>query len=185
MIIFLFNKNKMITMAEANLIQSYDVELIPPPCIPGADTWSAKAHLKDDITEVLPYLNSVLKRADYMHDTKILLWESEGKKYAFRPLELGAAPADDREEAHSMIENLVDIVNTSWKNREEITPMFEHRKKPTVMDIYRLLPRTNCKECGYMTCMGYAADLNEGKTVLSKCPNLEKETQEKLLQILQ
>jgi CO dehydrogenase/acetyl-CoA synthase gamma subunit (corrinoid Fe-S protein) len=43
---------------------------------------------------------------------------------------------------------------------------------PTVMELYRLLPRTNCKKCGYPTCMAFAADLREGKTELSCCPEL-------------
>ena len=29
------------------------MELIEPPCIPGADKWSAKAHLQDNITDSL------------------------------------------------------------------------------------------------------------------------------------
>jgi hypothetical protein len=61
------------------LINSYDLELIEPPCSPGAATWSARAHLQDDITEVLPYLNAELKGASYNHDSTVLIWEAKGK----------------------------------------------------------------------------------------------------------
>jgi len=43
------------------------------------------------------------------------------------------------------------------------------------MDIYRLLPRTNCRECGYASCMAYTAQLREGEADLSQCPYLSDE----------
>ncbi len=165
------------------LISSYDLELIEPPCVPGAATWSAKAHLQDDITDVLPYLNAELKGADYNHNSEVLIWEAKGRKYAFRPHEIATAPVEDREEGHKLINDLVDVVNKIWERRHEIRPNFEQRKLPTLMDIYKLLPKLNCKECGYSTCMAYAADLRTGKTKLSQCPNLSEENKDNLLHL--
>jgi CO dehydrogenase/acetyl-CoA synthase gamma subunit (corrinoid Fe-S protein) len=79
---------------------------------------------------------------------------------------------------------LVDIVNRIWERRQEIRPDFEQRKLPTLMDIYKLLPKSNCKECGYPTCMGYAADLRTGKTAPSQCPNLSGENKDNLLHLV-
>ena len=166
------------------LIRSYDLELIDPPCIPGAATWSAKAHLQDDITEVLPYLNAELKEADYNHNSKVLIWMAKGKKYAFRPYEISAAPVEVREEGHKLINDMVDIVNKIWERRQEIRPNFKQRKLPTVMDIYKLLPKSNCKECGYPTCMGYAVDLRTGKTKRLQCPYLSEENRDNLLHLV-
>jgi acetyl-CoA decarbonylase/synthase complex subunit gamma len=42
------------------------------------------------------------------------------------------------------------------------------------MQIYRLLPRTNCGQCGCGTCMAFAAALREGDTELACCPVLEQ-----------
>jgi len=162
------------------LIRSYNLELIEPPCLPGADKWSAKAHLQDNISEVLPYLNAELKGANYIHNSNVLIWEAKGRKYAFRPHEIAAAPVEDREEGHKLINDLVDVVNKIWKQRHEIRPNFEQRKLPTVMDIYKHLPKTNCKECGYLTCMAYAADLRKGKTKPLQCPNLPEENKNNL-----
>jgi ArsR family metal-binding transcriptional regulator len=166
------------------LVLSYHIELIEPPCIPGADKWSAKAHLQDNISEAFPYLNAKLEGADYDQKANVLIWESEGKKYAFRPLEIAAAPVEDREEGHKLIRHLVDIVNNIWKKRHEISPDFTQRKLPNVMEIYTLLPKTNCKECGYVTCMAYAADLRKGKITTSKCPYLKEEEKDKLSKLL-
>ena len=167
-------------MKTQQLISSYDLELIAPPCVPGAATWSAKARLQDDISEVLPFLNAELKGADYNHDAKVLIWETKGKKCAFRPCEISAAPVEVREEAHQIINELIDRVNDVWERRHEIKPDFKQIKVPALMAVYKLLPRTNCRKCGYSTCMGYAADLRTGKAKLSQCIELSDEDKNRL-----
>jgi 4Fe-4S ferredoxin len=48
-----------------------------------------------------------------------------------------------------------------------------------MLDIYKLLPKTNCKKCGYATCMAYAAALREGRTTVECCSPLLEAAQEK------
>jgi acetyl-CoA decarbonylase/synthase complex subunit gamma len=40
----------------------------------------------------------------------------------------------------------------------------------TGLDIYKLLPKTNCKECGFPTCLAFAMKLAQKGTELNKCP---------------
>ena len=42
------------------------------------------------------------------------------------------------------------------------------------MDIYKLLPKTNCKECGLPTCMAFALALVKGEKHPKDCPPLLK-----------
>lgn len=41
--------------------------------------------------------------------------------------------------------------------------------------IFKMLPKTNCKECGLPTCMAFAMALAGGKTELAKCPYVSDE----------
>jgi ArsR family metal-binding transcriptional regulator len=157
------------------LIHSFRLELVAPACIPGSDTWNAKAHLDEDISRVLPYLNAELRDAEYDHHAKVLIWKDQGKGYAFRPHEISGAPVEDREEGYRLLEGLVDLVNNVWKRRHDIEPNFDRRERPNVLALYKLLPRTNCQQCGYPSCMAYAADLREGSTELSQCPELSQQ----------
>lgn len=50
----------------------------------------------------------------------------------------------------------------------------------TAIDIYKLLPKTNCKECGYPTCLAFAMQLAAGKAGIDKCPPASPEAKEKL-----
>ena len=46
---------------------------------------------------------------------------------------------------------------------------------PNLMEIYQLLPKTNCKKCGKATCMAYAVDLLARKISIEDCPPLKEE----------
>ena len=159
-----------------DLIHGYRLELATPACLPTAISWGAKVRLTEDITEVLPYLNASLKNGDHNHDAKTLLWENEGRKYAFRPYEIAIAPVEDREEAQNIADGIIGMVNDIWNRRHDIKPDLEGRKPPpNLLDIYRLLPGTNCRECAYPTCMAYATDLRNGKAKLAQCPQLSRQ----------
>src|SRR5660398_193465 len=43
------------------------------------------------------------------------------------------------------------------------------------LQIFKLLPRTNCKDCGFPTCMAFAMQLAAGKAELSQCPHVSDE----------
>ena len=47
--------------------------------------------------------------------------------------------------------------------------------KPTVLDILRLAPKTNCGQCGFPTCMASSAALVSGKASLDACPFLGRD----------
>jgi acetyl-CoA decarbonylase/synthase complex subunit gamma len=46
----------------------------------------------------------------------------------------------------------------------------------TGLEIYKLLPKTNCKECGFPTCLAFAMKLAQKGTELTKCPYVTDET---------
>ena len=47
----------------------------------------------------------------------------------------------------------------------------------TGLAIYKLLPKTNCKECGLPTCLAFAMQLAQKKAELSSCPYASEEAQ--------
>lgn len=161
------------------LIYRWDLELFTPPCAPGAETWTARAHIDEDISEVMPYLNAVLSGADLQPTGDMLIWRDAARSYAFRPHEVCSAPVKDNEEARRVIADIIQVVNETWRRRAEIEPDFSRREPPGVLAIYRLLPRTNCGECGRRTCMAYANALREGSAKTSDCLPLREPAQER------
>jgi acetyl-CoA decarbonylase/synthase complex subunit gamma len=50
----------------------------------------------------------------------------------------------------------------------------------TGIEIYKLLPKTNCGECGVPTCLAFAMSLASGKAELAKCPHVSEEARTRL-----
>ena len=50
----------------------------------------------------------------------------------------------------------------------------------TGIQIFKLLPKTNCGECGVPTCLAFAMNLASGKAELDACPYVSDEAREQL-----
>ncbi len=50
----------------------------------------------------------------------------------------------------------------------------------TGIQIYKLLPKTNCKECGFPTCLAFAMKLAAKQVELADCPYVSEESQSQL-----
>jgi acetyl-CoA decarbonylase/synthase complex subunit gamma len=50
----------------------------------------------------------------------------------------------------------------------------------TGLEIYKLLPQTNCKECGFPTCLAFAMKLAAKQAELKACPYVSEESKAKL-----
>jgi len=50
----------------------------------------------------------------------------------------------------------------------------------TGLEIYKHLPKTNCKDCGSPTCLAFAMALASGKASLDACPHVTDEAKEAL-----
>lgn len=152
------------------LIKKYDLDIFTPPCAPGAERFSAIARLTVDISDVLPYLNATLRGAVYHKAANALTWTKSGHKIAFQPYEIATSNVADRDAAIQELDGLVKLVNRTWERRGDITPDTETHQRPTPLAVYKLLPHTNCKQCGEPTCYTFALKLVAGQKKLADCP---------------
>ena len=83
-------------------------------------------------------------------------------------------------EAEKIIQWLKREINDAWEKRDEIDPSYEGLPRPLLIEILKLLPKTNCRECGDPTCMVFAARVAEGVKGAKDCPPLADENSEKL-----
>ncbi len=162
------------------------MQMEAPSCTPGASWWGVKIYLDDDINEVFPYLNAVLDNSDYNHKAKVLLWDSDkGFRCAFRSNEIAIAPIENRDAAQELCDEIIDMIRNTWSKRHEIEPDYTGKvPPPNMLALLKLLPGTNCKECGCATCMAFAANLMQSKSELSECTQLSDEASDQLTQVL-
>ena len=66
----------------------------------------------------------------------------------------------------------------AWRPvREAIDELTRERERwpSAASQIYKLLPKTNCQECGLPTCLAFAMKLAQKGTELDKCPYVPEE----------
>ena len=143
-----------------------------------------------DISPVFPYLNAELGGWDYDQTNQVLLLKlADGKWITLQAREIGIRGARDIEESEALLKWIKGQINDIYERRDQIEPRYTSQAGLKIMEILKLLPLTNCKLCGYATCMAYAAALREGEISLRDCPPLKEEKygdkQEKLQNYLE
>jgi ArsR family metal-binding transcriptional regulator len=162
------------------LLKGYRKEIFRPECNPQFQSLHCIAHLDQDITEVLPYLNAVLGGYQYFKEPPALTLRTHGKLITLHPREIAINALRDEEQADKILEWLKHEINETWEKRDGIEPSFETPEKPKVFEILKLLPRTNCRECGQPTCMVFAVQVAEGGKDPEDCPPLDEELKAEL-----
>lgn len=157
------------------LIEDYEIELSTPACDLESAVYAARVTLDSDVSEVLPYVNAKVEKGEFIPGIPVLVWREGGRKYALRPREIAISGLVDREHANELVAATVERINAIWEDRANIEPSYATFEKPKVLDIYKLLPRTNCKECGAATCMAFADMLAKDSKTLEECPPLNDE----------
>ena len=89
-----------------------------------------------------------------------------------QPHEMAVTGFEDADAAVEGLAHLQKLINDVWERRNEIEPSTEKRKRLNPMEIYRLLPKTNCKACGETTCFIFAAKLVAGDVSINACEPL-------------
>jgi ArsR family metal-binding transcriptional regulator len=158
------------------LLQNYTLRIVLSDCNPSSQKVNAIGDLSEDISEVLPYLNTLLKGLQYHHDEKFLTVKRKGHVITFWPKQIAVTKLEDENEARSVMEDLKQILNETYTNKDRIKPTYTSRPIPRPLDIFKLLPGKNCKECGEPTCMAFALKLVNDEVDWKQCPLLlEKE----------
>ena len=166
------------------LLESYTKEIFRAECNPGFEALHCFAHLDQDVGKAIPYLNAVLGGFTYQKDPPSVTFKAQGKLITVHAKKIAVNALKDENEATKIIEWLIREINSAWENREKIEPMYEAAPQPKVIEILKLLPKTNCKECGQPTCMVFAALVAEGAKGADDCPPLDDENRERLASYL-
>lgn len=153
------------------LVKSYRLEYCRPPN-PRATHLRALARLDADITDLLPYLNTVLRGHLYLREPPSLTIKYQAKLVTFHPREIAINIVKDEAEAEDILAWLTGVINDTWERQGAITPSYEVPLKPRIIEILKFLPRTNCRACGQPTCLVFATRVSAGEAGPEACPGL-------------
>jgi len=162
------------------LLESYTKEIFNSECQPSAMAVHCFAHLDQDVGEAIPYLNATLGGFTFTKEPPSVTFKVHGKLITVHPKKIAINALRDEEEATKIIEWLKREINSAWENRDKIEPLYEAAPQPKVIEILKLLPKTNCKECGQPTCMVFATQVAEGAKGPEDCPPFDDDEKTKL-----
>ena len=162
------------------MLESFQLEIFNNECRPSAMTVQCYAHLDQDISEALPYLNAVLGGFEYTREPPSVSFKAHGKLITVSGRKIAVNALKDESEARKLVGWIQREINAAWANRSTIEPRFEGMPKVQVIEILKLLPMTNCKECGASTCMVFATQVAEGAKTADDCPPMEEEKKKRL-----
>ena len=156
-------------------IDKESIEITCEQWHPGDDEWVAQAEVPVDLTPLIPYVNAAARRPEFYADTPAVLWMHGDRKVAMRPHLISVSHVVDKEAAAEDVGDVVDWLNDLWERRDEITPLSEPKPLPPLMSVLKLLPMSNCGDCGLPTCTAFAVNLIEADKRMEDCPFLGSE----------
>ncbi len=150
------------------LLHSYKITRILP-CIADPEKIRVIAEVSDEIHEIFPYLNAIIKGCIYNHPALTLTIRTEDKLITLHANHVTMTLIEDEKEANEVLEWLKDLINETYQKKDQIEPNYSEGDQLKPSDIQKLLPGTNCKECGFRSCLAFAFKLVDQKIEVSKC----------------
>lgn len=142
------------------------------PCIVDPKKIRFWVDSSQDVSEILPYLNAIMEGVIYNHRGRTLTIKKEGRLITIHPKMIAGGQILDIEDARKILDWLKGLINDCYEKRDSITPNYEAQGQLNALDIYKLLPGTNCRRCGGLTCLAFATKLGQGDKNIMACPPL-------------
>jgi ArsR family metal-binding transcriptional regulator len=121
------------------------------------------------LDEVIPYLATLPGVIAYNPETLTLTFRRPRGFMTLYPEKVYITQVMDSEEGLDLLRALLEAVNATWDQRAALVALATARRAPGWLDIWTLLPQTNCKQCGEATCMAFAAALLQQTRLLTEC----------------
>lgn len=171
------------------LLMDYTFKVMLPECNHSVQTVNAIAELSDDISEVLPYLNATIKGCNYLSEAGILRFVREGRAITLYPKQIAVTRLEGEVQAKQVLESIRELINSTYERRGELKPSYRSGDKLKFLEVYKLLPGTNCKQCSEPTCLAFANKLARREKKITDCVLLYleeyRQKREKLLALLE
>jgi len=161
-----------------------DFYMKTPDCHPGISAYVAHFQLGKDVSEIFPYINAEAEKPVYYDDPHSIQFTLDGFfRCALYPDHLKVVAFENRDQALTFFERFLDFINDLHARKGDIEPVHTIYKPVPVFPIFKLLSGTNCKACGFPTCMAFAASMSRGESTLDLCPEIRDGEGDKALKL--
>lgn len=131
--------------------------------------WGARFDLDQDLRPLFPYINGQFSGAKLRDQPERIQFVLDGVGCTLYSTEVVAAPFGGQKQAQRFVDQMVATLNELYERRDSLQPSYRKTKELSVLALYRLLPKTNCRECGLPSCLAFAGALSRGATSPDRC----------------
>lgn len=149
------------------------------PCLLEPRKIQVTAQADRPLGEVVPILYLAIPHSQYAKAFGSVTFTLEGKLvtvYSTGKINLGCVLREDI--AVRLLEKLKAILNKAYEYYETHGApdprLLETRQRLNPLEIYKHLPKTNCKECGEQGCFPFAVKLANGEKTLQECTQIQQ-----------
>ena len=173
-----------------DLSQAKPVEIVEVrqllPCIADPSKLRVIANMAPPLGGILKILEPFFPRGRYLDRTRSLIIQKEEIIITiYSTGKVGMGMIKNENEAREVLENLRTTINEAIK--KGVAPPPREKVRVELMEIYKYLPQTNCRECGEQGCYSFAIRLMAGQVSLDRCTPLNEPgytTNKEYLQVL-
>jgi ArsR family metal-binding transcriptional regulator len=124
------------------------------------------------LEEVLPYLATLPGVIAYNPDQCTLTFRRQPGFLTVQRDQVYITQVNGVQEGLELLAALTESINAVWDHRKELAAVTTSKRTPRPLDVWSLLPQTNCRQCGELTCMAFAVGLLQQNRTLKECPVL-------------
>ncbi len=128
-----------------------------------------------DLSDVLPFLATLPNIITYNPDASTLTFRRERGFLTLYRDKVIVIQVDNAEQGLDLLAALVDAINATWTHRHELAAINTPRRAPRPLDVWALLPQSNCKVCGEATCMAFAFAVLQQQRAVEECTPLAED----------
>ena len=125
-----------------------------------------------DLKEVIPFLATLPTAIAYTSQPPSLTLRRQPGLITLQPDRVSITQVADEAEGLRLLAALTDAINATWEHRTELVAPTSPRRAPRPLDIWELLPQTNCGACGEATCLAFAFKLVQQQQELRACATM-------------
>ena len=145
------------------------------PCLAEPGKLIAIGKPDRSLAEVIPYLATLPSVIAYNPESLTLTFRRLAGFLTLYPDRVYITKFINTEEGLEVLGALKDAINATWEHRDELMAVTTARRAPRHLDVYALLPQTNCKQCGEATCLAFAVSLIQQTRSLDECLPLQQD----------
>lgn len=165
------------------ILISYEITGMGLCLADGAKT-RVTAMLSENVRELIPYVNALVKHTSYDQGGLKITFKYHGSPVVLESRRVVIGQLDDLDAAEDMLDDLIGFLNRVKGQKDKIVPVYNPKPQPQLIEIIKLLPRTNCGQCGETTCTAFALKLVLGQQQADNCLYLTGDEIRKVLSII-